>query len=77
MINNIYNSSSAFYLPTYSSKEKEDYFYNIFKQALENGYTSDQALLIAMKEANTFPPKKNKRKVEHNEKINNNTDRRK
>lgn len=76
MINNIYNSSSAFYLPTYSSKEKEDYFYNIFKQALENGYASDQALLIAMKEVNTFP-QKNKRKVEHNEKTDNNTDRRK
>lgn len=70
MINNISQCGSAFYLPTYPNAKESDYFYQIFKQALESGYCANDAMIIAMRETNNKSKNKNKRIVEPNEKTN-------
>ena len=75
--NNIIVGSSAFYLPTYQSKQDDAYFYQLFKQALENGYKADDALQLAREKVNSLQKKETKRIVENNEKTDNNTRRRK
>lgn len=68
MINNISQCGSAFYLPTYPNAKESDYFYRIFKQALESGYCANDALILAMQKTNNKSKDKNKRVVEANEK---------
>lgn len=76
--NNVIIGSSAFYLPNCYSKEKDIYFYQLFKQALENGYKADDALRLARQKINSLSKEEEKqRKVEDNKELDNNTQRRK
>ena len=77
MINSITNGGSAFYLPTQGSKLYNEYFYQMFRQALESGCNSDEALAIAREKTVKLRQENKKRRVEANSNINNNTKRRK
>ena len=77
MIDIVTSGTSAFYLPHQGSDQYNKYFYQMFRQALESGYNSDDALLIAREKTVKLRQENKKRKVENNEKTDNNTRRRK
>ena len=76
MINSVTSGSSAFYLPTQGSKIYNEYFYQMFRQALESGCTSGEALAIAREKTVKMRQEDKKRKVESNTSLDNDTKRR-